>query len=1226
MLPYLKGPWRVKQLEEQALCYSRLDLRKAYPSVNINDLRASLLSLLSDVCPSGIEKLAAPWGLHRNFDEAFLRKVIPHPFSSQIDEMAHPWTVLAGPGGESLRHALGERWISLLENTSAIDESEFNLGSVLCDEPGFNLGRPSGIPTGLAVGGLLLQVVLSRLDQAVLGYLESQAADQLLPGAYLRFVDDIIVLATDKEQLTELLLAIKQGLLEYQPNELGLRLEVNWSKAKPESIKKQGPTLGSSILEVKEGELITPERRGEFVTDLVERLSELQSESILTERTGRGYERLSRLLELSRWNIQDAEVRSDTRTTFALNALTRAWLPAGNEQNRKLQRAFIEEIRSAAKKALEEAPWKPSAWRAIVRASLRTAPGDQTNRKGRDWLRGILSLLASWENEWSRFDGAPLPEEPEYDSWQRREEGGFRSARVSFLRTCFWREVAKTIRELSAARHLLRKNRIVSHAWHIRVLGASETELSQAAHMLGELNEWARILYPQGCTLPWWEVDALQMARRIVSRQLGFEADHPVLRNLPDEPVIVSEEWSEVETRCGELLRGETLLDDMEGEFLERALAVLATQASEPDNSPHRYFGALHLYHRLRTLMLSAQCERSWLLKLMSTMGIQADESEGGQTGLHQLLWSQPSELPVPEWTFSPTHVPSLGLPREWAIKLYGDLLSLDYQTGVPQPCISHEALSLFTAARHRDLGHDGGESDVPSIDESTPTATWSDTWFIPPHPVHLMPRWRSWEPDIASSWHATFALFLALDGSEAFHDRIFHRFPTHVPWSEVQWLRCKQLLPKCVWHEIDFALGGLTDLRGYDELRKLIEDCHLLGAGTKEGPLHVAMDPHYPVLILEPSVKKKPTEPLLSFLGLPTIEQRVPPLHPQKSLRVRLAQLKHVPKFGELRDAPWPHGWGSFHEGSLNEIDKTVDMLLSIEADADRPHIVVFPELTIPPDHAAQIARDLASHDIGMIGGLFWRELEPPIVGANEPTDRLRYFVNEAILSIPNPHNPLRHPFIMTVRKPRPANIEYGFQKHFLQGKWRIVPGKEWLMFEHEEWGPFAIAICSDILDPAPWATMRARILHLFLVAWNTDVELYKAMTRTRGYELYVNLVVVNHGESGGSLAWSPHSGKGKLLFCVEGRNHFVTSDVTLDVAALAARHAQGIDKQRQENEDHAAKALIDSSEKRSDRKYKALPLTPWPKASDATKVIARSRRVPGRSVGPEPVEPPMA
>lgn len=1216
MLPYLRGTWRVKASENRALCYARLDLRKAYPSVNLGDLKANLLELLGDACPAGVEKLAAPWGLHRSFEDDFLKKVIPYPFSSEVDDMAHPWRVLAGAGGESLRLALAERWMSLFENTRAVDNSEFNLVRALSYQIESNTDRLSGIPTGLAVGGLMMQVALSRLDQDVLSHLENSAVAQRLPGAYLRFVDDIIILATDREQLTELLRAIQQGLSRYNPTEQGLRLEVNWNKAKPDSLKKQGENLATEALDIKDSDLITPERRGEFVTDLVERLSELQCESILMQRTARGYERLSRLLELSRWNIQDTEIRADTRITFALNALTRAWLPKGDDRSRKLQRVFVEEIRSAAKKALEEAPWKSSIWRAIVRAALRTKLDDHANTDGLAWLRGILELVASWETAWPRFDGDPVPEDKGYETWKRLDDDGFRRARVSFLRTCFWREITKTIRELSIARHLLQENRISKHAWHRRVLGTSDADLLRAARMLGDLDEWARILYPQDQELPWWETDALRMARDVVKRNLEVDAVHRAFQNLPESPGFATDEWIKVEQHCGDMLRYETRGGDDLAVFLERALTVLAEQASSPEDAPHRYFGALHLYQRLRTLMLSKQLERPWLLRLMSTMGVQPVEGTDEHIGLHQLLWSTPSKLPPSGWTLSPTHVPSLGLPREWAIRFYADILALGHRTGIPQPCVTPNVLSLFAATRRHDLGIEAAETKQPGFDESEKTAMWSDTWLIPPHPVHLIPRWRAWGEEHTTSWHASFALFLALEGSEDLHDRIFRRFPTHAPWSEVLWLRCKHLLPKCVWNEIDYALGNLAEQRGSAEVIELAETHHLLEAGTREGPLHIALDPLFPVLLLEPPSSIEPSDPLLELMNISqAIEVRIPRrLDPQESLRVRLAQLKSVPKFGELRNGPWPDSGGSFHEDTLTEIDRTVDMLISVEADGDRPNLVVFPEATIPPDQAAQIARDLASRDIGMIGGLFWRELEPPVHGGTAASERLRYFANEAILSIPNPHNPLRYPFILTVRKPRPANIEHGYQKHFLQGKWRIVPGKEWLMFEHEKWGPFAIAICSDILDPAPWAAMRAQILHLFLVAWNTDIELYKAMSRTRAYELYVNLVVVNHGEYGGSLAWTPRSGNSKLLFCVEGNDHFVTADVTLDVVALAERHALSIDQQQKENEEQAGTVLDGTKYARG--RFKALPLTPWPQASAAIQAIAnRQKSPPGTS-----------
>lgn len=1218
MLPYIRGAYRVEPSESVTVSYARLDLQKAYPSVSLADLERYMLDLLQEQCPEGILQLKAPWGISRSYSDDFLGSIIPDKSENNHDGLENPWAVLAGPMGESMRMELANYWLGLLNRLQATDKSGYQLERALKTELSGDKVHVSGIPTGLAVSGLLMQVALSKLDQAMLGALEASARNGKLSGAYLRFVDDVILLANDPAQLTEMLRNFQRSLDDlYSINESGLRLSINWNKVRPKSVRECEGKLFTHQVTLLDREIITRERRGEFVTDMVERLSELQEETLLYQRTQRGFERLSRLLELSRWNIQDAEVRADTRYSFALNALTRAWFPEEADLDGKRTKAFVKEIRGAAKLALEEAPWKPGLWRAVIRAGLRPMPGMDPHTEGKAWLQSILSMVAKWENEWPLHDQGPEVESPEFAEWTSLEDTGFRKARVSFLRSTFWREIAKAISDLVSARRQLELGRIHPEAWYVRVLGADVNEVTAGLELVAKVDDWAAAMYPNETELPWWEIDALAIVKSTLEKHGFTEPTNKVFKSLtPIQPEI--DEWTSIELRLEDLLECKTRWQASHYESLDICLKFLNDLAISNREVPHRYFSALVLYRRIRHLILSEGCAKEWQIALMRAVGVEPRSSDS-RVSLYQLLWGVPSDNPLESWGVDPTRIAALGLPREWALKIFGDLLTSEPSGALPEPYVSEQVLTLFSKVRRDYLSGERAQSIRLTTDVNSVAADWSATWSIPPHPIHLVAGWRGWNSQISSSWHSIFALFLALDGSEEFHDSVFYRLPAHAPWSEVMWLRSKQLLPKDVWREIDFATG-VQPTSSRESIKELISSINLLSAGLNEGLLRVALDGQYPVWQLKSPNEKEQVEiredsnhfndsaelqgPGGRYWEIVRLLLR---RKPQKSLGVRIAQLSAVPDFNQLITGPWPNGWNKFYHGTLEQIDEVLDPLLSSPITQGSPNLVVFPELTIPPDHANRIARDLASRDIGMIGGMFWREIPNPIRprlarSQSEP----RYFVNEAIVSIPNTSNPLRYPFVMTFPKPRPANIEYGLQDHFLGGKknWRIVPGKDWLSFEHEEWGPFAVAVCSDILDPEPWAAMKAEILHLFLVAWNPDVELYKAMTRARAYELYVNLVAVNHGDYGGSLAWTPQSGSGKLLFAVEGRKHFVCSDVSLDVVELARRHARTLDEQHSENAKYAAASFSDSKDH---RRYKSVPLTPWPIPSSLIQDMAK-------------------
>lgn len=125
-------------------------------------------------------------------------------------------------------------------------------------------------------------------------------------------------------------------------------------------------------------------------------------------------------------------------------------------------------------------------------------------------------------------------------------------------------------------------------------------------------------------------------------------------------------------------------------------------------------------------------------------------------------------------------------------------------------------------------------------------------------------------------------------------------------------------------------------------------------------------------------------------------------------------------------------------------------------------------------------------------------------------------------------------------------------------RSRWVSVPGVMWYEFSYYDWGNFSVAICSDILDTFAWDYLRGRIQHLFVPAWNQDIGLFEQVTWTRGYEVYANVITVNHGEKGGSLVWTPKHRHEKEVFRVRGAEKGLAVTVDLPVKALimAQRH----------------------------------------------------------------------
>ena len=302
-----------------------------------------------------------------------------------------------------------------------------------------------GLPTGLAISGMLLNVALHDTDRSVVDYLEclrKQPADRR--GAFLRFADDMIVLSRSARGLMDLIEAVWRGLADDDSATLAVpksrsNLYLGVEKISPNPVRDlvrrylcdQGWTecqaRGCDQLGLKNnladrqslGEWWTdrfvdkPEEEyallgrrvdrstvgsrevGPFITTLVTRMSDIAKDT-LSERFGEGARnRLVQLHDLARLDIEDLQVRAETRRAFAVNRLVRAWLPGERDD----VVGALSEIRESIGQVLQLTPWKYSIWRTVVRAAARRPPASSDQRANDDydaaqWLSTQLRRIA----------------------------------------------------------------------------------------------------------------------------------------------------------------------------------------------------------------------------------------------------------------------------------------------------------------------------------------------------------------------------------------------------------------------------------------------------------------------------------------------------------------------------------------------------------------------------------------------------------------------------------------------------------------------------------------------------------------------------------------------------------------------------------------------------------------------------------------------------------------
>lgn len=547
--------------------WATLDVELAYPSVRLDRLTRSGIAMLESVT---------------------------QPPSALI--IGYPYPICELLGDTACRRAI---FRSLIEG---IEQVEIDSDSIARDAWRPAHAAPElppenkGLPTGLAVSGMLLNVALHNMDQSVLEYLEEQCPEQR--GAFGRFADDMVVMSSSFRGLIDLIEAVWRGLTDDADATLATcrsksNLYLGFGKISPDPVRElveqylraQGwpecetcgqlkrestlpdrVTLGEwwneavvaekqcdSLRRAIDRSMVGPEEVGPFVTTLVTRLSDIAKDT-LSERFGLGARsRLVQLHDLARLDIDDRQIRADTRRAFAVNRLVRAWLPGDHDE----VAAALAEMRESIAHVLQVTPWKYSVWRAVVRVAARRPPHEGGSGSGQDddvarkWLSAQLRRVAhhtsepadrtSWMRTWPEEEGrVPHARDP---SW--------RPLYLSFHRAAFWQSIADVLRTLW--QHEYRRQRSSAGKggypppgwWTVRAI--PEGDHAAVIRFLGSLDNWVSALYPSE-TLPdlnrWsWELDQL-VAASIAANSASDVAEGWRRSERPGKQLMVPEALS----------------------------------------------------------------------------------------------------------------------------------------------------------------------------------------------------------------------------------------------------------------------------------------------------------------------------------------------------------------------------------------------------------------------------------------------------------------------------------------------------------------------------------------------------------------------------------------------------------------------------------------------------------------------------------------------------------
>ena len=1139
------------------------------------------------------------------------------------------------------------------------------------------LDRPyRGIPTGLAISGMLLNAAFLDADQQVIRYLGQSSGERR--GAIVRFADDMYVLSRSAEGVFALVEAVHSALSGVgdvslaTPNQVS-NLCINFGKIKPDAARdligaylveagwrrcpqceqplppaQAPPTADRGLLawwsaagqgdhrslrEALERSAVAQEDVGPFVTDLVERLSEVGTDT-LRQRFGEGArDHLARLHELARFDIDDEQVRPDTRRAFAVNRLARAWLPRMHEADE--ERRELRRIRDTVSFVVDHTPWKFSIWRAVVRCAARRPLGElfspETDEEAAQWLSQQLVRIAystnptdtaSWANTWPEGE----------DDGHARGRSGWRHLYLSYVRAAFWHALADVARELG--RHAARLADEDNDAWVPAPILWTARAVPDDSHesvavSLGDIDKWVDVLYPTEANLAlarWpWEADefvgAVLAIHPTTELADGWRSaaspgstlrvpSTPRLGQMPKTTRLLSE-IGRLQTTGQRRNRkldngglanlylgradnglGALLFPTSTGPRIKRSRAnpqatvaaglalgcfdcinVDLSQRALPRlegslNDPGRGLYLLAVYERARRLLAGQKVLKSRL------------------STVHRLLWGKPANARLSDWKLIPWETPALGLPTRVAAGLlaahHGTPLPIGWVPGDgPLTWLIDDTAGVLAAGRRQQFE---SKAAMPTEHQLVRVARSPD-WELLPHPAYYLPLIPATSRGVHAESYVVYCdvlLFLtALDGGERILDGLTKWGVGGTPFVDRWSWRSRIHLPLESWRMIECILrwneypdSDVTALQT-DLLESLpgYPFATLSGEDFQPERVDVVLDSRDDMEIV------RTIHPAGEVSG--------PELPPDLRITGDSVGSHLVVRVGQVLAWPdRPDVVNRFPAVPTNTANAMIEQVANVflapsqtAGDAE-PNLVVLPELAVPQQEIGSLRDLVRTEGKGAVAGLYWRELKPPY-----PSRMVRSwacFVNEAELIVPI-GNDAGPPTVrwFRVRKPNPAHTETGLaralSKRPPRTKWRLLPGERWYRFVHPEWGDFTVAICADLIDAGPWRALRGELLHLLMVAFNKDVDLFDNLTWVRAYENYVNVVSVNHGLYGGSFLWTPRRTHGRELARLRGSNLVLTADVKLPVRELYWAQRNGV-----------AKAIVQSAHEWQGKKAK--------------------------------------